>query len=264
MSVRFPYRLKVWPPWSTMTRLPKPVKASAKATVPSWTACDRRAFGGGDVDAVADGRAARRHRRTAAGRVPGDRPVQVAAERAERQRRPRPAAVGNPASAACSFCCAASSSPASCAFRSRRWSISRISALRAATARSVGRARARSACACRRGQLRLPLCRASARDAFSSSSVAGARRRARDPARPAPTTMRDGLAELPHVGRREQQPHVAAAAQLVELHEARAQVRAVGRAACSLERAQSAGRARRAPSRPCAASASRLPQFLAL
>ena len=52
-----------------------------------------------------------------------DRPVEIAAERAQRQRgRLRPAAPRRSAisrSIACSFCCAVCSSPASCAFRSR-------------------------------------------------------------------------------------------------------------------------------------------------
>ena len=103
-------------PWSTMTRLPKPAKVRRTPRRRRGPP-DAGALGRGDLDAVRtpSGRPNRRgdcdRRRASRGR----RGTDGAAARPRRPARRPP----DRAEVPCSFCCAACSSPDSCAFRSR-------------------------------------------------------------------------------------------------------------------------------------------------
>ena len=102
-----------------------------------------------------------------------DRPVEVAAERPQRQRGGSAAAapVASSRSVTCSFCWAACSSPASCAFRSRRRSMSRIEVVPRLRRALRRRPRALAAAVARAPRAAARAASSVARVVFSSASV---------------------------------------------------------------------------------------------
>ena len=209
-----------------MTRFPNPAKVPANATTPSWTASASAPFGRGDLNAV--------RRRTAAEpplHLAVDRPGQIAAEgaaAAARRFRPpgRPAGRRWPCRAAWPAASAGSSAARRRAARSGR-----------ASDRCRGRARARAcaarwaaACAFRGGASQ----RSRARVRRCSSACAralqlGERLLMRGDAVAIELGQRRdrprGLAQMPQVRRREDQPQIARLAELVDLDQPRAQLR---------------------------------------
>ena len=157
-----------------------------------------------------------------AGGRPGERPPERPQREVHARAPPGPSCV----TALCSRCCAASSSPMSCAFRSRRASMDSTSAVLAATARSIARAGADGAVLQPRDLLGL---------GFERLALGGERGQR-------PLVLLHPLPIEPvHRGRRavgtadrlqvveiEQQPPVAGASQLVQLDEAGLDIRTFG------------------------------------
>ena len=219
-----------------MTSLPKPAKVSANATVPSWTAWTgvpsaaaismplRLTPAAGAAEALPDGA--------------GHRPVEVAAEGPSGKA---------PAAASC-----AAGAGRQLAQRGLQRCCGRVQLageLRVQIAALVDVADQRVASCDRlrrlrparvrppRGATRARVRRSSSvvRDALSSSSAALMRG---DPLAIAPGDRGHHarrLAELPHVGRRQQQPEIAALSQLVELDEPRLQLGRARACSCCLE-----------------------------